>query len=557
VKSKIHILILAILSLGLGFIYFKTYKLNLEEVSNSLKIIRQIKHIDTAINENILLLQTGLVQNFDEITTLVKDQELLIDGFLKAAKTSEIQHKEEFHHDDHDNDSKNLNELFELSADLFFHFKEAHENKKNKIEEFKKTYSVYRNSVIYLPEAYQNIINKLNDKAEYPELYVALADVFPEVSLYLVTNDKDLFDHTKYELENIEYLSKDIKDENLKFLLNVFLVNSSNSLDGSHKINLFIKEIIEEKTRENVLNIYDVTDKIILKVEGSQRFYNLAFLVNSLMLILYIIYFIFSLYKSSSRLTESNKLLEIEKLKSDEANRLKTEFLLNISHELRTPMHAILSYSALGIEKFDKTPKDKLIAHFENINKSGKRLLRLINDLLDISKLETGRSKLSFQNIKIASVIDDAVNELAAVFESKNLTVRKTYVNDNISADIDPRKMHEVLINLFSNAAKFSNQSEEILVEVTNDVIDSKNSLVEGVKIRIKDNGVGIPDEELDIVFDKFIQSTKTKTGAGGTGLGLSICRGIINAHGGKIWAENNASGGSSFIVVIPLKQSV
>ncbi|MCP4753707.1 MAG: hypothetical protein GY866_22715 [Proteobacteria bacterium] len=235
--------------------------------------------------------------------------------------------------------------------------------------------------------------------------------------------------------------------------------------------------------------------------------------------------------------------------KADAANQAKSEFLANISHELRTPMHGILAYSSKGLKKFDRVAKEKLIHYFSQINLSGKRLLVLLNNLLDLSKLEAGKMNYQLEEQNLLEVIYLIMAEFGSSLEEKDLSID---VNKNITsalATFDRYKIGQVLSNLISNAIKFSPKHGKIVISVEESEIYNGEKAVPALQISVADQGVGIPKTELDSIFNKFIQSSKTKTGAGGTGLGLSICKEIIDYHHGKIWAESNPIGQGSVLL--------
>ncbi len=231
------------------------------------------------------------------------------------------------------------------------------------------------------------------------------------------------------------------------------------------------------------------------------------------------------------------------------ANQAKSEFIANMSHELRTPMHAILSFSDMGLRKSDKIDPKKIYMYFSSISKSGKRLMSLIEDLLDISKLESGLLELDFQQHNILNIIQQSYAELTPLAQSKNIEFSIKSHGEATIAELDTNKIHQVMTNIFSNAIKFTPEGKNIEVFVS--TVDEPELL----KITVKDQGIGIPEDELDDIFDKFTQSSRTKSGAGGTGLGLSISKQIIEAHQGKIWAENNAGGGTIFNITLPFNQ--
>ena len=248
--------------------------------------------------------------------------------------------------------------------------------------------------------------------------------------------------------------------------------------------------------------------------------------------------------------------LQKEKEKAVNANQVKTEFLANMSHELRTPMHAILSFSQLGLKRIDGS-KEKLETYFSTIRKSGDRLLVLINNLLDISKLESGEFQYTFCENDLCSTTRNCITELSELANSKKISIELLSETSECKAEFDNAAIEQVIVNLLSNALKFSPDNSSILIEIKKDsiaTIDSKEQSI--LHFSICDNGVGIPESEFDNIFNAFIQSSNTKTGAGGTGLGLSISRSIINGHHGKIWVKNRPEDGSEFHFIIPASQT-
>ena len=247
--------------------------------------------------------------------------------------------------------------------------------------------------------------------------------------------------------------------------------------------------------------------------------------------------------------------LLIAKQEAEHANQAKTEFLANISHELRNPMHQILSYSKYGLAKIKKVNKEKLFHYFNQISKSANRLMFLLNDLLDISKMESGKMGYKMETANVYQILNDVVSELKPMIEGKNVSLE--VIDPLISTKVicDYYKMGQVIRNLLTNAIKFTPEEKYIVVFFKQCERANKKCTIPSLQVSICDQGVGIPEDELDLVFDKFTQSSKTKTGVGGTGLGLAICQEIVEAHGGRIWAENNSESGATFSFVLPCEQ--
>ncbi|MCK4742836.1 MAG: ATP-binding protein [Sulfuriflexus sp.] len=234
-------------------------------------------------------------------------------------------------------------------------------------------------------------------------------------------------------------------------------------------------------------------------------------------------------------------------------DRAKSDFLANMSHELRTPMHGILSYSKMGRNRINRVSSEKLECYFSNIEKSGKRLLLLLNDLLDLSKMESGAMQLEKEQYEFSVILSDCYTELSAKAEELDLTVNIKKHAEPVFVYCDRVRIGQVVINLLSNAIKFAPKGSTI--DIDYHINDS-----EELYLCIADKGRGIAKENIESVFDKFIQDDdkETGTGMGSTGLGLAICKEIVTLHGGKIWAEQGTSDGVGglFCFTIPVNEA-
>jgi signal transduction histidine kinase len=227
------------------------------------------------------------------------------------------------------------------------------------------------------------------------------------------------------------------------------------------------------------------------------------------------------------------------------ANRAKSEFLANMSHELRTPLHGALSFARFGIRECHTAPREQLLDYFKNIEESGQTLRRLLDDLLDLAKLESGKMMFEFDRADLSLLVLAVADEFNALAAEKRLSIDFHEPAFAPVALVDKQRIQQVLRNLLSNAVKFSPEAAApIEIRISRD--DGR------FRVRIRDHGIGIPDGELETVFDKFVQSSKTKSAAGGTGLGLAICREIVAGHGGRIWAERPDGPGALIVCEIP-----
>lgn len=244
---------------------------------------------------------------------------------------------------------------------------------------------------------------------------------------------------------------------------------------------------------------------------------------------------------------------------AEAANRAKSEFLANMSHELRTPMHAVLSFARLASDRLASGNADlvKVAQYVQRIHEGGQRLLLLVNDLLDLSKLEAGMGAYVFAQHDIRELVRATLVEFELLLKQRGLSVDCRYAPESTSAWCDGTRVGQVLRNLMSNAIKFTPTGSRITIETAESPMprgsaSGADQSPRGIRVTVADEGIGIPEGELRSIFDKFVQSSKTRSGAGGTGLGLAISREIVAHHGGEIFARNRPQGGAIFTFDLP-----
>ncbi len=240
--------------------------------------------------------------------------------------------------------------------------------------------------------------------------------------------------------------------------------------------------------------------------------------------------------------------LEHAKNVAEAANLSKSEFLANMSHELRTPMHSILSFARFGLDKLEAgdLAKEKLLKYLSRIESSGERLLSLLNNLLDLSKLDVGKFPFNPRSNNLANIIKMSIDDVAGTAMEKEIEIVFITQPPAVVAQCDEEQINQLLRNVLGNALKFSDRKSKITVN-----LESDNGFA---IIEVVDDGVGIPEDELEHIFTKFVQSSKTNSGAGGTGLGLALCREFVSLHQGDIRAINNENGGATICIQFPLE---
>ncbi len=249
-------------------------------------------------------------------------------------------------------------------------------------------------------------------------------------------------------------------------------------------------------------------------------------------------------------ITERTKSLEFIKEQNKkilEADKIKNEFLANMSHELRTPLNAIIGFSeALNLNIFGEL-NEKQAEYVRDINSSGVHLLGMINDLLDLSKIESGKMQISKEQFNVKSAINEALNIVSLLLEQKGQNLKFDCKDEKFEIYADKRKFHQILYNLVSNAIKFTPENGNIEVKA---VKDGKF-----LKLSVSDNGIGIAAEFHEKIFGKFQQvNTSYINKQGSTGLGLTITKELVKLHGGKIVLESQLDKGSTFTFFLPLK---
>lgn len=237
-----------------------------------------------------------------------------------------------------------------------------------------------------------------------------------------------------------------------------------------------------------------------------------------------------------------NGYIEIQKSnkKIVEAEKIKTKFLSHISHELRTPLNSILGFSDLLEKEYIGKLNTKQKEYVNDIKISSLHLLSMINEILDMSKIEAGAIKLTLKNFNISQAVTEVINILEPLIMKKKITLKTEIQNIDINADY--QKIQQILFNLLSNAIKYT--PDKGLIKIT--TIKDNNSL----KISIKDNGIGISPKNHKKIFNKFEQLDQAKENS--TGLGLAITKELIKLHKGKIQVKSQVGEGANFVITLP-----
>jgi signal transduction histidine kinase len=246
------------------------------------------------------------------------------------------------------------------------------------------------------------------------------------------------------------------------------------------------------------------------------------------------------------KVAQRTRDLAIANERLQELDRLKSDFVSNVSHELRTPLTAIKGAVDLILREVAGPLTEKQIHYLTRVRSNTQHLAGLINDLLDLSKIESGKSEFKSSRVSLAGLVHEVVETLRPVAAEKEITLEATISAPSILVWADRDKINQVLMNLVANAIKFTPAQGTVAVSATRDGSES-------VQVSVSDTGPGIPPDEKEKIFDKFHQIAQAGDAKPkGTGLGLAICRALVELHGGKIWVEPEPSGGSIFYFTLP-----
>jgi GAF domain-containing protein len=251
------------------------------------------------------------------------------------------------------------------------------------------------------------------------------------------------------------------------------------------------------------------------------------------------------LKRSEEALVLRNEALELANDRLQELDRLKSAFIASVSHELRTPLNSIIGFSEVVLDGLAGELEPLAREYLGYIHDSGKHLLDLINDILDLSRIQAGRMTLRLEDVDVVAVVEDVRTTLAPMMSKKKHAFGIEKVGALPSIVADRFRLKQILINLIGNAVKFTPEEGQIRVRV---------SLVESLTVRIDviDNGPGIAVEDQSMIFEDFRQAGPTRPGEG-TGLGLAITRRLVHLHGGRIWVESQPGAGAVFTILLPV----
>lgn len=376
----------------------------------------------------------------------------------------------------------------------------------------------------------------LNMDKEFNKLGLAFNQMTKQLDIYKQMDIEKILNEKSKAEAIVESISDGIIVTDMND--NIILVN-----EAAEKIfNIKEQDVLDRQFLEGINNpkIFDSIQEVLKNKNLKSSLKQIEISLASNNKKMYCKVYVSSISKNNENIGVITLLQDITK--SKEIDKMKTEFIATVSHEFKTPLTSIgMSVDLLSADKdINSNPMHKDLIRI--IKEEKERMVYLIKDLLDLSKIETGKGQIKLENCKLKSILENSIEDLKNYCDEQEAEVILENIDENLSVYADPSKISLVIKNLISNAVKY--RKENVKPKILIDIIKKSNNVI----VSVKDNGRGIPQDYLEKIFEKFIQVKVSNDGKiEGTGLGLSICKGIIKAHNGEIWVESTVDKGSTF----------
>ena len=500
-------------------LWSESQSVNLAEHSQYVSALRQLQEQDARINQNLLQLRLGLLNNYDPIVNKQAGIQSLHKELTLPPRFIST-------------DDQQIQVQVEKSQQLW-------QEKNSAIEQFNSSNSVLRNSLAYFPIAVENLSS---DSAIAPETATRLDTVLKEVLLFnLSTAPEDVFE-IKQEIEQISGLVESDSDDVVGALAHANVI-----LEKSLETDELIKQALRIPTRQQgrlLVETYDSAYQRAVRVANLYRFG--LYLLLTMLVVAVAASIILKLKTAAVSLRKATAEAQV-------ANRAKSQFLSNMSHELRTPLNIILGFAQLMTRNGSLNPQQQ--DYLDSIGQSGEHLLSLINDVLEMSKIEAGKVSLDPHDFDLHGLLESIYTMFQFKAHSKGLQLW-LHKTDNLPQYVfsDESKLRQVLVNLVGNAVKFTSMGDVHLRVRTDgwsvgvqaeEGITSRNSVT--LHFEVEDTGPGIPAEDIDLLFDPFVQAKNRTATSEGTGLGLPISRRFVELMDGEISFVSQIGIGSRF----------
>jgi PAS domain S-box-containing protein len=383
---------------------------------------------------------------------------------------------------------------------------------------------------------------EVSTKDEIGELALEFNNMTKRLSIYEKSNIKSIILERNKSLAIVKSIEDPIivTDNDYKIILvnknaeKVFNINERNAI-GRHFLESINNGEIFNKIKASMDKNYDEEKDRIISIEEEDKVHYYIIAVTS------ILSNDNEIYGTVTVLQDITGLKEIEQMKSD--------FVSTVSHELRTPLTSIIMGTELLLDNTAGELNHEQREVVNAVDEESKQLVALVNDLLDLSKIESGKIQMHYESISIDNIIKSVVNSINEIAEGRGIKILSNVSSNIPNINADYNKILSVITNLVTNAMKFTAQGDEIKI-----IAELEEKLI---RVCVSDTGIGIPKQYHNTIFDKFTQLQQSSYNVGGTGLGLSIAKEYIIMHGGEIWVESEQGEGSNFIFTLPLNSAL
>ncbi len=517
VKSFLNVCVVLILIIVAAKLFLSSW-VNYQIHKSPIEKVRAVQQEAANVIQNTLLMESGEHIHYDYLATSEKRTKIILD---------------------------------ELDSPELMQFITAVEETLDVSSKIKSTFAVFQNSLFFFPKGIALIRNELVINKQMHDLISKVDDLERAVMQFTIAtvnkkNTTELYAQIR-QLKTDLLLLPEMHSKAITQLLKhtEVLISYSMQLQSlntrllSNKINTHAQTLIDSYHQNEEHEIQNA-------IQMKNYFY-----ISLLALFLYLLGLWWKKHNSMViKLQNSAEELEEARDVAESANKAKSEFLSNMSHELRTPMNAVIGYSEFLVDVAKMRGQEDMIPDLKKIRFAGGHLLNLINDVLDLSKIEADKIELSLESTSIDALLTDIKTTSAPLFEKNDNRFEHVAVNQLGEGFVDKTKVNQILLNLLSNAAKFT---QEGTITLTSERITESET--DYFVFKITDTGIGIEPEKLEDIFEPFTQADLSITRKfGGTGLGLSISRKYCELMNGELSAESKEGEGSTFTVKIPDK---
>lgn len=516
----------------LAFLVVKSQGIDAGEHNRYTADLRRLQLLDARLYQDILESRYGYVRHYDYMVWHLRDLERLQihvstpPGFLGNTGRRDVERA--------------------VSS-----YVDLHSQKLGLIERFKSENAILENSLNYFPVAVSDLVESVSSADTLPDVVARLNVLLRYVLIYNLTRDDEIALEIRVLSEKL-YEHRDVTSlSGVK--IGDAIAHADSILRHKPVVDALIEKVNALATRErseDILRIYNLRYDRALGVVQVYRL--MVFVLCLALVVLGASFTINRLRRSASALIIARDNLAQARDEAEAANRAKSAFLASMSHELRTPLNAIILYGEMLQEDAQALGEDGFVSDLEKILIASRHLLKLINAVLDLAKIESGELAFNVETFDISTLIEGTLDTIQPLVKQNANTLQVNLGANLGKMHADQTKVRQCLFNLLSNASKFT-KSGTISVNVARELRDRQD----WVRFAVGDTGIGLNDEQMQRIFDPFIQvGSSSSAQLGGTGLGLAITRRFCEAMGGEISVESKIGSGSTFVIHLPAGDS-